>query len=165
MNSVPPEPSELVNRLRQQLILAQVRIMELEDVRDGLMPRLAEAERLLRAAQDLADGKLDEAAHLGKVLSDTQAHAEQLHQAHEASSRELVTSRTEHARTGEQLRQEREDKFRLETELGRLHAASAAHLDRIARLDTELRAMKSSPSWRWTAWLRSLSRWFGGKRP
>ncbi|MDI1318910.1 MAG: hypothetical protein PSW75_01785, partial [bacterium] len=72
------EPADLLNLLRQQLILAQVRIMELEDERDGLTPRLAELTQLLAAAQTLADRKLDEAAHLEKVLTDTRAHSEHL---------------------------------------------------------------------------------------
>ena len=74
MKPAPPEPSDLVNRLRQQLILAQVRIMELEDERDALAPRWAELEQLLAAAQTLADGKIDESAHLGKVLAELRAH-------------------------------------------------------------------------------------------
>ncbi|MBP7481691.1 MAG: hypothetical protein KA788_04075, partial [Lacunisphaera sp.] len=60
MKSDPPADPILL--LRQQLILAQVRLMELEDIRDELTPQLAEAEQLLVAAQTLADQKSDEAA-------------------------------------------------------------------------------------------------------
>ena len=42
MKSDPPADPILL--LRQQLILAQVRLMELEDIRDELTPQLAEAE-------------------------------------------------------------------------------------------------------------------------
>ena len=53
MTPAPTETAELINRLRQQLILAQVRIMELEDDRDRLAARLREVEALL-AADDIA---------------------------------------------------------------------------------------------------------------
>jgi hypothetical protein len=62
MKNDPAEPADLVQKLRQQMILAQVRIMELEDERDELAPRAAELEKLLGAAQELADRKIDEAA-------------------------------------------------------------------------------------------------------
>jgi hypothetical protein len=55
MTPAPSETAELIIRLRQQLILAQVRIMELEDEHDRLAPRLAEIEGLLAAAQRLAE--------------------------------------------------------------------------------------------------------------
>src|SRR5207244_4113651 len=54
MKSDPPAPTDLLALLRQQLLLAQVRLMELEDERDELAPRLAEADALLAAAQSLA---------------------------------------------------------------------------------------------------------------
>ena len=73
-------PEELNHRLRQQLILAQVRVMELEDQRDQLAPRLADTERLLVAAQALADSSVRDAAHLEQVRADLQAQFE--HQRH-----------------------------------------------------------------------------------
>ena len=100
MTPAPPDPAEILLRVRQQLILSQVRIMELEDARDEIRALLSDSQQLLRSTQDLADQKLDESA----------------------------------------LRKQRLD-----------------------QLDAELRAMKSSRSWRWTAWLRSLERALGGK--
>jgi chromosome segregation ATPase len=133
MKPDPTEPSDLVIRLRQQLILAQVRIMELEDARDSLAPQLAELEQLLAAAQNLADQKLDEAAHLEKILAEARAQAEQLRQAQQQTGAELAEART----------------------------ALARHHDTVAQLETTLRAaesevqdMKSSRRWRWSAWLR-----------
>ena len=68
MKPAPAESTaELLHRVRQQLILSQVRIMELEDERDELTPRLAATETLLTAAQTLADQKIDEAGHLETV--------------------------------------------------------------------------------------------------
>jgi len=133
------EPANLLNLLRQQLILAQVRIMELEDERDGLTPRLAELTRLLAAAQSLADRKLDEAAHLEKVLADTRTHTGQLQALQLETARELATLR--------------------ET-LAQAEAGIARRREEVDRLCAELLALKSSPSWRWTAWLRKL----GGKQ-
>ncbi|MBP6506160.1 MAG: hypothetical protein KA257_01235 [Opitutaceae bacterium] len=138
MKSAEPEPADLVPRLRQQLILAQVRVMELEDVRENLTPQLAELENLLRAAQLLADQKTDEATHLTKVLGETQSHAAQLGQLQVKLAQDLAAAIT-------QLEQR-------ETSIQQLDAASR-------QLEAELQAMKSSRSWRWTAWLRRL----GGK--
>ncbi len=68
MKPAPAESTaELLHRVRQQLILSQVRIMELEDERDELAPRLAATATLLTAAQTLADQKIEEAGHLETV--------------------------------------------------------------------------------------------------
>ena len=68
MKPAPAESTaELLHRVRQQLILSQVRIMELEDERDELAPQLAATATLLTAAQTLADQKIDEASHLETV--------------------------------------------------------------------------------------------------
>ena len=68
MKPAPAESTaELLHRVRQQLILSQVRIMELEDERDELVPRLAATATLLTAAQTLADQKIDEAGNLETV--------------------------------------------------------------------------------------------------
>jgi chromosome segregation ATPase len=138
MKPVSPEPADLVPRLRQQLILAQVRIMELEDVRETLAPRLAELEKLLTQAQTLADLKTEEAAHLTRVLSDTQTHAAHLRETGLKLSEDLsaVVAKLEQR----------------ETRITRLEAT-------VRELESGLQAIKSSRSWRWTAWLRTL----GGK--
>ena len=137
MKSAPSEPSDPVIRLRQQLILAQVRIMELEDARDGLAPRLAELEQLLKTAQTLTDQKLDEAAHLGNVLADLSAHCDHLQQA----GVELASTRAALDEAAARVTQRDEAVRRLEITLRQLEA--------------ELNSVKSSRSWRWTAWLRS----------
>lgn len=145
MKPASPEPADLVPRLRQQLILAQVRIMELEDVRENLVPQLAGLEQLLRQAQTLADLKTEEAAHLTRVLADLQAQFTRLNEAHQAAAQELAATRATLAETTAQLARQTE-----------ASAQAAAARD---RLEAELRAIKSSRSWRWTAWLRTL----GGK--
>lgn len=155
MTPATPEPAELQNRLRQQLILAQVRIMELEDVRDTLTPQVAELETLLRAAQSLADAKIAEADHHARVAAAAQAHGAGLEQQQARAtaeiaelSRQLGALGTTHDSALRQL-----DAARVELEALR---------DRIAQLDRELSRMKQSASWRWTAWLRALGRRFGG---
>ncbi|MDP2137573.1 MAG: hypothetical protein Q8J74_06930 [Candidatus Didemnitutus sp.] len=141
MKPVPTEPSDLVPRLRQQLILAQVRIMELEDERDALKPRLAELEQLVPAAQSLADRKLDEASHLEKVLAGRTAQWENLEQAHRLAGQELESTRAALADATSRADQAQASAQRLESAL------------RV--IDAELSSIKSSRSWRWTAWLRS----------
>ena len=140
MPSAPPEPPDLVIRLRQQLILAQVRIMELEDVRDGLSPQLAGLDQLLRQAQTLADAKTAEAAHLERVLAGLQAQFTRLQEAHQLSAQDLAATRATLAETDAQLARQTE--------------AAAALAATGQRLEAELRAIRSSRSWRWTAWLR-----------
>ena len=181
MKSDPPaDPTQL---LRQQLILAQVRLMELEDTRDELAPRLAEAEQLFAAAQLLADRKADETAHLGRVLADLQAQANHLrHVQHEthlaleetrarlaALQQELDGTRLA-LETGRQVQADQQLKLAqagqsllaLREELHQAHATAAQHARRIGELDQERAAMKASRSWRWTAWLRAVERKFGG---
>jgi len=145
MKPASPEPADLVPRLRQQLILAQVRVMELEDVRESVGPRLAELEKLLSQAQTLADLKTEEVAHLGRVLADLQAQFANLNQVHQQAAQDLATVRASLADTVGQLAQQT-------TLAGQL----TADRDRLA---VELRAVKTTRSWRWTAWLRTL----GGK--
>ena len=145
MKPVPAEPPDLVPRLRQQLILAQVRIMELEDERDGLRPRLAELEQLLSAAQTLADRKLDEATHLEMVLGGRTTQCDHLQEALKQAAHEITTVRTILSDSAAGLAQQQES-------LAGLEAA-------LRRAEADLSAVKSSRSWRWTAWLRAL----GGK--
>lgn len=193
MPSAPPQPSDLELRLRQQLILAQVRIMELEDDRDESQAGVTQLESLLQAAQRLADQKLDEAAHLKRVHQDLQAEFEHMrHMQHvtnlaleetrarldlaESSlkeTRDLLSVSEQAVVDSEKARnsvQQELDASRstlhacqteLETALGELGAAR----QRIGELDSERRAMKASRSWRWTAWLRSIERKWGGKTP
>jgi chromosome segregation ATPase len=136
------EPADLVNRLRQQLILAQVRIMELEDARDSLAPRVAELDQLLQAAQALADRKSDECAHLENVLTEAQSQGVQLRQLQQQASGKIAAARAALAEVTARLTQRDETVLRLEAAL--------------RQLDSELQTIKTSRSWRWTAWLRKL---------
>jgi len=174
-------PSDLLPLLRQQLLLAQVRLMELEDERDELLPRLRETEAQLAAAQTLADRQTDAADHLEKVRAGLQEEFQHLQHQQHLTNEALNAVRTEIAaavareaalRTDvtrlEMLARGQADTLQrqtgqiagLESQLQAGAQRSAAQLDRIAQLDGELRAMKSSRSWRWTAWLRSLERLF-----
>ena len=186
MKPDPAEPADRLNLLRQQLILAQVRIMELEDARDEQAPRLAELEQLLASAQSLADRKLDEAAHLEQVRSGLQAQYEHLRHMQHVTNEALHASRAEaaaltareqlllsevenlHTLTRQLAESGRQQLVRLatlEAGLRSTQAESIARQERIVQLDTEQRALKASRSWRWTAWLRSLERTLGGGKP
>lgn len=177
-------PADPLNLLRQQLILAQVRIMELEDARDELAPRLAGLQQQLGAAQTLADAKFDEAAHLTKTLADLQAQYDHLRHMQHVTTEALAAARSEATALAgreqnllaevenlqtlihQQAATSREQLAKiaaLEAGLGAAQAEAASRLQRINQLDAEQRALKASRSWRWTAWLRSLERTFGGK--
>ena len=186
MKSAPSETAELLHRVRQQLILAQVRIMELEDTRDELAPKLADTEELLTAAQVLADQKTDEAAHLAKTLAALQAQYVHLrhmqHVTNEAlnDTRRQLAESTGRLATGDQQRGQLQRELitladeagSLTTEIGRLgmdlaeaNSTVAARLKQVLELGAEVREMKASRSWRWTGWLRSLERALGGGKP
>ncbi len=186
------------NLLRQQLILSQVRIMELEDERDQLAPRLEAVEQLLAAAQTLADQKTDEAGHLEKVRADLQAQYEHLrhmqHVTNEAlnATRQQLTVAEQAVTAGGlvhdgllieighanqqlaasqikcdglqlQLSTTNDQLTALDKQLRTNWTEAAAKHQRLEQLDSEQSAMKSSRSWRWTAWLRSLERQLRGR--
>ena len=186
MKPAPSETTaELLHRVRQQLILAQVRIMELEDARDELAPKLSEAGQLLAAAQTLADQKMDEAGHLAKVRTDLQAQYEHMRHMQHVTNEALNDTRRQLAdatnrlaaaeqRTGqlqheiadcaEQASQQAKNISQLSLEVVALNSTAATRLARIEVLEAELRTVKSSRSWRWTRWLRSLERTFAGRK-
>lgn len=184
MKPDPAAPADPLNLLRQQLILAQVRIMDLEDVRDELAPQVTRLEKLLADAQTLADAKTEEAAHLEQVRVALQTEFDHLRHVQHVTNEALNAVRAdfitltarEQALLGEvealqllthQLAEtERQQLTRLiamETQLAALRAETEQRVTRINELDAEQKTMKASRSWRWTAWLRSLERTFGGK--
>jgi len=179
MATIPETLEPLIPRLRQQLLLAQVRIMELEDSRDECTPGLAQAESLLGEAQILAERKIEEAAHLEKVRIELQAQYTHLQHAQHVTHTALEAARTEITTKDqriETLLQETELLQKLikelsgagqshlerittlETELAGMRLEAAAHVSRIKQLDTERNDLKASRSWRWTAWLRAIER-------
>jgi chromosome segregation ATPase len=185
MMSDLPESADLLIRVRQQLILAQVRIMELEDARDELAPRLAQTEALLTAAQTLADQKLDEAAHLAKVRDELAAQLQHLRHVQHVTNEALNLARDRTAAAEGAFARERQASSALKAQGEALSATVAAlearirdseqhladsrlvstrRLERMEQLDRELRALKTSRSWRWTAWLRSIERTFGRRK-
>jgi|GEM_PF-4518397 len=134
--------------LRRQLILAQVQLMELEDVRDELQSRLAAANDLLAQTQTLADRSLQDrerlAADLQERLSTQQAATESLRSELSAA---LGRESAQAARVAT-----------LEPQLASTTATAIARQERIVQLEAERRAMRSAWSWRCTAPLRSLGR-------
>lgn len=185
MKTDPVEPASLLNLLRQQLILAQVRIMELEDTRDELTPTLADTEKLLTSAQNLADQKCEESAHLTKTLSDLQAQYDYLRHMQHVTNEALNDTRRELTETTSQLTaaQQRSTQLQRESvaltdqasqltahlqrvnrELNEENSIATARFIRINELDAEIRNVKASRSWRWTEWLRALESFLAGKK-
>jgi chromosome segregation ATPase len=177
--SIPSE--QLVTQLRQQLILAQVRIMELEDSRDEVAPKLAETEALLGEAQILVEGKVEEATHLAQVRADLQKEYEHLQHVQHVTNTALEEARDTLGIKAKQIETlnkeielqqtnigqlEADEKTKLEhiaklkTELSESHKQTIQHIARIDQLDAEQRETKASRSWRWTAWIRSIERRF-----
>ncbi len=185
MKNDPVEPADPLNLLRQQLILAQVRIMELEDVRDELAPQLADTENLLTSAQMLADKKSEEAAHLAKTLSELQTQYDHLRHMQHVTNEALTDTRRQLNLTHGQLtaaqqritqlqreiialtdqtNQLTDNLKRTQRELDEENSIAMTRLIRNNELEAELRALKTSRSWRWTSWLRSLEDYFVDKK-
>lgn len=186
MKTDPVEPADPLNLLRQQLLLAQVRLMELEDVRDDLGPKAAETGKQLTAAQLLLDQKSEEAAHLAKTLAELQAQYDYLRHMQHVTNEALNESRQEVAKAAARLADAQQRITQLQREgvaladqvsqlsanlqktsreLSEENSIATARFIRNNELDAEIRALKSSRSWRWTGWLRSLEKYFGGPRP
>lgn len=182
MDPAPRDPAEHLRLLRQQLLLAQVRVMEMEDESAARAARVADAEKLLADAQRLADAKLDESVHLTRTLGDLQQQFQHLRHMQHLTNEALEQTRASLAAAGDSLKGEQGARAAAESaaaalqsslagreselqaaaaERDRQAAEAAARAARIGQLDSEIRTMKSSASWRWTAWLRSLARAFG----
>lgn len=172
MQSDPANPTGQANLLRQQVILSQVRIMELEDTCTELAARRDELSRLLSGAQSLADQGLAEITHLRENQTELQSQLDHgrhlLHVSNAAleKTRQELTSVQEALALAEktlaqrlrQIEQSAAECANLHLQLQQAHAQATQLSQRIAELDAERRAMRSSRSWRWTAWLRSIER-------
>lgn len=146
MKPATTETADIVPHLRQQLILAQVRIMELEDTRDELNSRLAQIDRTLTEMQSIVQDRIAERDHLANQSLELET---QLGFAHEQMG-ETTTS----------LLQSQAQMSDLQKTLAQIENTSAEHQNRVRELEILLRTLKSSRSWRWTAPLRSLERLF-----
>lgn len=181
MKPAPPDPAELLQRVRRQLILAQVRILELEDIRDDRATRAKELDQLLTSLQAKADLAASDLDHLKGVHEEGLRYRDHLQHLLHLSTQEVATMqarintvnaalesaaaretelRAQIAKLGTQVAELVARIATLERERAEFAATSAARLERINQLDAELRAMKASPSWRWTKWLRGLDRLF-----
>jgi chromosome segregation ATPase len=138
MKSVPPAPADPLNLLRQQLILSQVRIMELEDVRDDLAPKLAEMETLLAAAQTLADQKTDEAAHLARLRTDLQTQYDHMRHMQHVTNEALNATRTQLAAAEQTVSANRLVHEGLLVEIGHANDQLAANQAQCAALGHQL---------------------------
>lgn len=139
-----PEPADRTTALREQLVLAQVRIMELEDAREELAERLAATDELLAAAQRLADEKISETAHLTSVQRQLASRGTELQGEIERLARELDETRGRLAS--------------VTSDVAAAHTAAADAEQRAATLRAELAGIRNSRRWRWSAWLRWLDR-------
>lgn len=179
MSRSSSSPELLVTQLRQQLILDQVLIMELEDQREEIAPQLKQTAQLLAEAQTLVENKVAEAGHLAKVREDLQRQYEHLQHIQHVTNTALEETRQKLAiecqrsetllketekwqNQAKQLQIEGEENRRtivsLQSELTSDRELISRHIARIEQLDTERSAMKNSRSWRWTIWLRAIER-------
>lgn len=126
------------NLLRQQLILSQVRIMELEDVRDELAPKLAGVEKLLAAAQTLADQKTGEAAHLAGLRADLQTQYEHMRHMQHVTNEALNATRRQLATAEQTVAADRLIHQGLLVEIGHTNEQLAASLGKCDSLVRQL---------------------------
>lgn len=179
MSSAPAQPPDQVALLRQQVILAQVRIMELEDAHLELAARRDQLDHLLREAQMHADEQAEACAHLEGVQGELQQQLTHLRHVQHVTQAALEATRVQLAAAEQAKRAGDETSARLQAEiaernveardLARSREAARAdaerHARRIAELDAERQAMQASRSWRWTAWIRAMERRFRRRTP
>lgn len=139
----PPSdsPAESLHRLRGQLILAQVRIMELEDLRDESAARQTEIEALLTGAQTLADAKIDALAHLENVHTDLQAQFQHMRHMQHVTNEALNDTRRELAAATARLQQAEAQVRGLETQDQNRRQELAAVEARARQLEESLRRL------------------------
>ena len=151
------EGIKILHRVRQQLILAQVRIMELEDATESLSGKLTDTQKLLAEAQLLADHKIDEASHLTNVCDELQTRAE-------SSIRERGDFHQQVALLRQQSDQLNSTISRLNSELSKTKTTAAGQLERIKQLEAEIQTMKAAHGGGWSDLMRLIKRCFGSRK-
>lgn len=146
MKPAPMETADIAQTFRQQLILAQVRIMELEDARDELASRLAQVDQTLTEMQSMIQTRISERDRLTAQNSELEA---------QLSSARLQLAELDHSLQRSQARESE-----LRKTLAQNEATSAERQACINKQEVQLHALRISRSWRWTAPLRSLERLF-----
>jgi chromosome segregation ATPase len=186
-----PSNATAITELQRQLVMAQVRILELEDIRDDAQTRITELDTLLADLQGKANQALGDFDHLQGVHREMLAHRDHLQHLLHLSNQALEESRGQVQRLGAELEAaaKRETGLRetisgleklgtvlnarvtqldaqareLARQLQEANTLAGTRLERINQLDAELRAMKASRSWRWTQPLRAVERFFRRK--
>ena len=140
--------------LQKQLILSQVQILELEDLRDELQAALSAKTQLLTELQTIADRAFNET----EAARDAQiAAGEDLRASRETCSRLQQKLQTLEQEAAEKAMRMNEIQMTLAT----AQTTTATQLARTASLEEELQKLRASRSWRWTAPFRSIGRLFG----
>jgi chromosome segregation ATPase len=137
--------------LRKQLILAQVQLMELEDVRDSLRTELASAQSLLEQNRLLTDSALRAHDHTESARLELQEECTRLRAA-------LRQSREQEVALAARFTQAQSSLAERDRTLSDVHAVLAALRNRIEQLEAGRQAIESSLAWRCTAPLRALGR-------
>lgn len=146
MKPAPMETADIAPTLRQQLILAQVRIMELEDARDELASRLAQVDHTLTEMQSMVQNRITERDHLVSQNFELET--------------QLNNARLQLAELNRSLQQWQLRESELRKTLTQNERKSAEQQALINNQESQLHILKTSRSWRWTAPLRSLERLF-----
>lgn len=147
------ETADRLSPLQKQLILSQVQILELEDLRDELQAAINHRTKVFSELQTIADGALLESQESRQVATRSQETLDRAQAENAGLRRQIETLQRAEAGIAEQLAASRR-------QLADAQALAAAHASRIETLDAELRHLKASRSWRWSAPLRSLERIF-----
>lgn len=149
MKPAPMETADIAQQLRQQLILAQVRIMELEDASHDLASRLTQVDQTLTEMQSIVQNRITERDRLSVQNSELES--------------QLNDARLQLVEINHSIQQSQARESELRKTLAHTENTSAERQARIGNQEVQLHALKTSRSWRWTAPLRSLERLF--RRP
>jgi len=161
MTPAPEYSAHATDPLRKQLILAQVQLMELEDLRDELRSELDATRDLLGQNQKLGDDTLQAHDRLEAVHRDLQEECTRLHTS-------LRQTREQEVGLAARLTEAQAHLAERDRTLQDVHAVLATLRSRIEQLEISRLAFLRSRSWRYTAPLRAVGRLFrraGGGKP
>jgi hypothetical protein len=146
--------------LRTQLLLSQIRLMELEDSSDVARARCAELEGLLQQAITQLDAKSAEAAHLMNLLAQTREQVTHTQQAEREARQSLAAAQQQCAALETENRLALNQLTLAKSELAALSLRLVNGAEQNAPSTAEGREASASTRRGWPRLLRTLKRIF-----
>jgi hypothetical protein len=139
--------------LQKQLILSQVQILELEDLRDELQATLAARTKVLTELQTLADRTFSEIETTRGARTAAEESLRVTRENCDALQQKIMLLERESNEQAQRLGE-------LQLAADAAQVASTAQAARAGNLEGELHEIRTSLTWRWTAPFRAVARLF-----